>query len=74
MSSHEDGIDWVLVSLDSYHMHEHVVAELNAYADLVTVGCYPIVFDTAIADPPTGSFPDRPWDVGTTPKPPFMNG
>jgi cephalosporin hydroxylase len=58
----------VLVSLDSNHTHEHVMAELNAYADLVSVGSYCIVFDTAIEDLPAGSFPDRPWDVGNNPK------
>jgi cephalosporin hydroxylase len=65
---HADGVDRVLVSLDSNHTHEHVLAELNAYADLVTVGSYCIVFDTAIEDLPAGSFPDRPWDVGNNPK------
>ena len=66
--SHVDGVDRVLVSLDSNHTHEHVLAELNAYADLVSVGSYCIVFDTAIEDLPAGSFPDRPWDVGNNPK------
>ena len=68
MRSHADGVDRVLVSLDSNHTHEHVLAELNAYADLVSVGSYCIVFDTAIEDLPSGSFPDRPWDVGNNPK------
>jgi cephalosporin hydroxylase len=66
--SHADGMERVLVSLDSNHTHEHVLAELNAYADLVSVGSYCIVFDTAIEDLPAGSFPDRPWDVGNNPK------
>ena len=44
------------------------MAELNAYADLVSVGSYSIVFDTAIEDLPAGSFTDRPWDVGNNPK------
>ena len=66
--SHADGVDRVLVSLDSNHTHEHVLAELNAYADLVSVGSYCIVFDTVIEDLPAGSFHDRPWDVGNNPK------
>jgi len=66
--SHADGVERVLVSLDSNHTHEHVLAELNAYADLVPVGSYCIVFDTVVEDLPAGSFPDRPWDVGNNPK------
>lgn len=57
-----------LVALDSNHTHSHVLAELDAYAELVTVGSYCIVFDTIIEDLPIGSFPDRPWDVGNNPK------
>ena len=68
MRSHADGVDRVLVSLDSNHTHEHVLAELNAYADLVSVGSYCIVFDTAIEDLPAGSFHYRPWDKGNNPK------
>ena len=66
--SHADGVGRVLVSLDSNHTHEHVLAELNAYADLVSVGSYCIVFDTVVEDLPARSFPDRPWDVGNNPK------
>jgi len=66
--SHADGAERVLLSLDSNHTHEHVLAELNAYADLVSVGSYCIVFDTAIEDLPAGSFPHRPWDKGNNPK------
>lgn len=66
--SHAEGVDRVLVSLDSNHTHDHVLAELNAYADLVSAGSYCIVFDTVIEDLPAGSFPDRPWDVGNNPK------
>lgn len=66
--SHADGVERVLVSLDSNHTHDHVLAELNAYADLVSLGSYCIVFDTVVEDLPVGSFPDRPWDVGNNPK------
>ena len=58
----------VLVVLDSNHTHEHVLAELNAYAPLVSIGSYCVVFDTVIEDTPPGLFPDRPWDVGNNPK------
>ena len=63
-----DGLERIMVSLDSNHTHEHVLGELNAYADLVSVGSYCIVFDTAVEDLPAGSFQDRPWDVGNNPK------
>lgn len=66
--NHANGVERVLVSLDSNHTHEHVLAELNAYADLVSAGSYCIVFDTVVEDLPAGSFPDRPWDVGNNPK------
>lgn len=66
--SRVDGFDRVLVSLDSNHTHAHVMAELNAYADLASVGSYCIVFDTVVEDMPAESFPDRPWDVGNNPK------
>lgn len=60
--------DNVLVILDSNHTHEHVLAELEAYAPLVTAGSYCVVLDTAIEDMPDGMFPDRPWGKGDNPK------
>lgn len=58
----------VMVSLDSDHTHEHVLAELHAYAPLVTPGCYCIVWDTEIEDMPAGSIKDRRWGKGNNPK------
>lgn len=58
----------VLVSLDSNHTHAHVLAELQAYAPLVSVGSYCVVFDTVIEDLPDGTFPNRPWSRGDNPK------
>lgn len=58
----------ILVCLDSNHTHEHVLAELKAYAPLVSTGSYCCVFDTIIEDMPEGNFPDRPWDKGNNPK------
>ncbi len=60
--------DRVMVCLDSNHTHEHVRAELEAYAPLVSEGSYCIVFDTVIADMPKSMFPDRPWGPGDNPK------
>lgn len=57
----------VLVCLDSNHAHDHVAAELEAYAPLVTSGSYCIVFDTFIENRPAGSYADRPWDKGSNP-------
>ena len=58
----------VLVCLDSNHTHEHVLAELRAYAPLVNVGSYCIVGDTGIEDTPDEAFSDRPWGKGNNPK------
>lgn len=62
------GYERILVCLDSMHTHDHVLAELNAYAELVTPGCYCVVFDTFVEDMPPKFFPDRPWDIGNNPK------
>ena len=58
----------VLVALDSNHTHAHVLAELEAYAPLTSVGSYCVVFDTVIDDMPASMFPDRPWGPGDNPK------
>lgn len=58
----------VLVCLDSNHTHDHVLAELKAYAPLTSVGSYCVVFDTVIEDMPPEMFPDRPWGPGNNPK------
>jgi cephalosporin hydroxylase len=58
----------VLLILDSNHTHDHVLAELEAYADLTTVGSYCIVFDTVIEDMPEDAFSDRPWGKGNNAK------
>ena len=57
----------VLVCLDSNHTHAHVLAELEAYAPLTSIGSYCVVFDTLIEDMPAGTYPDRPWGPGDNP-------
>lgn len=58
----------ILVALDSSHTHEHVLAELEAYALLTSVGSYCIVFDSFVEDVPRDVFLDRPWGPGNNPK------
>jgi cephalosporin hydroxylase len=58
----------ILVILDSNHTHDHVLAELEAYASLTSPGSYCIVFDTVVEDLPDAIFPDRPWGKGNNPK------
>lgn len=62
------GHERVLVILDSNHTHEHVLAELEAYAPLTSRGSYCVVFDTVVEDLPDSMFPDRPWGKGNNPK------
>ncbi|MGE8323459.1 MAG: cephalosporin hydroxylase family protein [Pseudomonas sp.] len=58
----------VIVVLDSNHTHEHVLAELRAYAPLVSQDSYCVVMDTVVEDMPADAFPERPWGVGDNPR------
>lgn len=62
------GYNRILVCLDSNHTHEHVLAELEAYAPLTSKNSYCVVFDTIVEDMPADMFPDRPWGPGDNPK------
>ena len=62
------GYSRILVCLDSNHTHDHVMAELNAYAPLTSKDSYCVVFDTVIEDMPKAMFPNRPWGPGDNPK------
>jgi len=66
--AHTVGRKSVLVCLDSNHTHDHVLAELEAYAPMTTVGSYCIVFDTIVEDLPQALSGDRPWGPGDNPK------
>lgn len=57
----------IMVLLDSNHTHEHVLAEMEAYAPLVAAGSYCVVFDTIIEYMDENTFPDRPWGRGNNP-------
>ncbi len=57
----------VVVCLDSNHTHDHVLAELEAYAELTSIGSYCVVFDTVVEELPAKFFGDRPWGPGNNP-------
>lgn len=58
----------ILVCLDSNHTKDHVLAELEAYAPLTSIGSYCVVYDTIVDDMPASTFPNRPWGPGDNPK------
>ena len=62
------GYKKILVCLDSNHTHEHVLAELEAYAPLTSKDSYCIVYDTIVEDMPENMFPERPWGKSNNPK------
>ena len=57
----------IMVLLDSNHTHNHVFSELTAYAPLVSVDSYCVVFDTVIENMAADAYPDRPWGKGNNP-------
>ncbi|WP_377295093.1 cephalosporin hydroxylase family protein [Rhizobium sp. SG2393] len=62
------GYDRIMLFLDSNHTHEHVLAELEAYAPLTTKGSYCVVWDTGVEDLPNEMCSNRPWGKGDNPK------
>lgn len=58
----------ILVILDSNHSHDHVLAELNLYAQLVKKGGYLVVLDTVVEDMDQALIGNRPWSKGNSPK------
>jgi cephalosporin hydroxylase len=63
-----ENFERILVSLDSNHTHNHVLAELEAYAPLTSLGSYCVVFDTVIEGMTKELCADRPWGPGNSPK------
>lgn len=57
----------VLVILDSYHTHDHVMSELNCYSRFVGPGSYLVCCDTIIEDIPKQDR-SREWGPGNNPK------
>ena len=57
-----------MVFLDSNHAHDHVLKELEAYAELTSIGSYCVVFDTLIEDVDDKYNLNKPWQIGDNPK------
>jgi cephalosporin hydroxylase len=57
----------VMVFLDSYHTHAHVLEELRLYAPFVTKDSYLVAFDTWVEQMPPNYYPTKPWDKGDNP-------
>jgi len=65
----------IMVVLDSNHTHEHVLKELNLYANLVSKDSILLVLDTAIDE--LEPDPERSWGPGASPMSAvleYMNG
>jgi cephalosporin hydroxylase len=67
ITRHAQNYQRVMVLLDSNHTEAHVFAELVAYAPMVTVGSYCVVFDTVIEQLPEECSSNRPWSPGNNP-------
>lgn len=63
-----DQYETILICLDSNHTHDHVRAELEAYAPMTSKGSYCVVFDTLIEDMAEDEYPNRSWGKGNNPK------
>ena len=57
----------VLVILDSYHTHEHVLGELRSFAPFIERGQYLICGDTVVERIPAQLHRTRPWGPGNNP-------
>ena len=59
----------VLVILDSFHTHDHVLKELRLYSQLIGVGHYLVCCDTHVEHiPEIVENRPRPWGLGNNPK------
>ena len=62
-----EAVERVMVVLDSDHTHDHVLAELRAYAGLVTIGQFLVVADTFVEVIPVQEHRRRAWGPGNNP-------
>jgi len=57
----------ILLFLDSFHTHDHVLQELEMYSSLVKKEGYIVVFDTLVEFSKNISFQNKPWGKGNNP-------
>ena len=57
----------IMVILDSFHTHDHVLEELKSYAPFVGKGFYIICGDTIVETFPAQGHRPRPWGPGNNP-------
>jgi cephalosporin hydroxylase len=62
VKSHTKAGERILIILDSNHSREHVLAELYAYADIVSPGSYLVVTDGIMRDLSFAPRGDSDWD------------
>jgi cephalosporin hydroxylase len=58
----------VMIFLDSFHTHEHVLTELRLYSPLIGKGQYLVCGDTIVENIPAQEHRQRPWGPGNNPK------
>lgn len=62
-----EGVERVMVVLDSNHTHAHVLDELRLYGPLVTPDQFLVVADTMVESLPVQDHRPRPWGPGNNP-------
>jgi len=65
--SHTQGCGSVMVILDLTHTHQHVLHELQCYAEMTTQGNYVVVMDTIMEYLPPSMFEGKPYGKGNNP-------
>jgi len=68
VKNYSESYQKILVCLDSNHTDEHVYEELKAYAPLVSIDSYCVVFDTIVEYLPENFYEGRAWGPGNSPK------